>query len=67
MSIQVGNLVKFKYNDMIIEKRLAEDSWNDITPLSSVGQAMLGKKVGDKFNVRVHKGTVEIEILGVSK
>lgn len=65
MSIQVGDIVKFKYDDMIIEKRLAEDSWNDITPLSSVGQALLGKKVGDKFNVRVPDGVAEVEVLGI--
>jgi len=67
MSIQVGDIVKLKYDGLVIKKRLSTNAWTDITPLSAAGQALLGKNVGDKFNVHVHKGTVEIEILGVSK
>ena len=66
MSIKIGDLIMFKYDGMIIEKRLSDDVWEGITPLSVVGQAMLGKNVGDKFNVHIHDRATEIEVLGVN-
>lgn len=65
MLIQIGDVIRFKYNDLIIEKKLSKDVWEGITPLSVVGRAMLGKKVGDKFKVHVPGGIAEIEILKV--
>jgi len=65
MSIKIGDLIMFKYDGMIIEKRLSDDAWEGITPLSVVGQAMLGKNVGDKLKVHVPDGIAEIEVLKV--
>ncbi len=72
MSIQIGDVIRFKYDDLVIEKRLADDVWEDITPLSAVGQALLGKEIGDRFKVYIpatasnNNKMVDIEILGVN-
>jgi transcription elongation GreA/GreB family factor len=64
MPIKIGDLVRIKYNDVIMEMRLTEEMCgNIITPTSPIGQALLGKEKGDVFTVRVPNGLIEVEVL----
>lgn len=66
MPIEIGDLVRIKYNGAIMELRLTEEKCsNVVTPNSPVGQAILGKQKGDKFTVNTPDGLAEIEVLGV--
>ena len=68
MSIRVGDLVRIKHNRAeIMELRLTEERCSNIvSPNSPVGQALLGKQKGDKFQAYTPGGIVEVEILGVN-
>ncbi len=68
MSIKVGDLVRIKHNRAeIMELRLTEERCSNIvSPNSPVGQALLGKQKGDKFQAYTPDGIAEVKILGVN-
>lgn len=68
--VKMGSRVKFSQNGKLFERvcaRLTEHNAKQIvSPDSPVGQAMLGKSAGDKFQVRTPGGSASIEILEVT-
>ena len=68
MSIKVGDLVRIKHNRAeIMELRLTEERCSNIvSPNSPVGQALLGKQKGDKFQAYTPDGIAEVEVLEVN-
>ena len=70
MRIGIGDTVRFNYDGETCEHALAKE-WSMcnycISVDSPIGQALLGKGVGDKFSVRVPSGMAEIEVLKISR
>ena len=67
MSIKVGDTIRLEYNGAIMELKLREEVCGDgVTVNSPIGQKLLAKKVGDKFQAYTPGGIVEVEILGVN-
>jgi len=69
MKIKNGSNVKFKMNGRTYSRLLVCGDEHDIrmfvSPDSPVGQALLGKKQGDVFEVRTPGGITEVEIIEV--
>ena len=67
--INIGSKVRFKQDDRLYERLYVYLDGYDvrkvISPDSPVGQAMLGKSAGDKFEAHTPGGVAEIEILEV--
>ena len=73
-NVQVMNIVKVKNitkdKDVIytiVSPPEADPMEYKLSSESPIGKGMLGKKVGDKFEVEVPAGKVEFEILNISK
>jgi len=64
--IRLGSTVKFKADGRVYVRQIrpARDSYDRemVTPDSPMGQAMLDKKPGDRFEVKTPGGVVEVEI-----
>ena len=67
MSIKVGDLIKIDYNGKVMKLRLQEESGKDCVMVDSpVGQALIGKSIGDGFTVRLPWVVAEIKVLEVN-
>ena len=67
MSIKVGDTIRLEYNGAIMELMLRKEFCGDgVTVNSPIGQKLIGKKTGDKFQAYTPDGIVEVEILGVN-
>ena len=67
MSIKVGDLVRIDHNDEIMELQLQEESGKDCVMVDSpVGQALIGRDIGDRFSVSTPNGVTPIKILEVN-
>ena len=67
MSIKAGDIVKIDYNGEIMELRLQEESGKNCAMVDSpVGQALIGKSIGDGFTVRLPWVVTEIKVLEIN-
>ena len=73
-NVQVMNIVKVKnitkdrnVTYTIVSPPEADPLEYKLSSESPIGKGMLGKKVGDKFEVEVPAGKLEFEILNISK
>jgi len=67
MSVKVGDTIRLEYNGAIMELKLREEVCGDgVTVNSPIGQKLIGKKTGDKFQAYTPGGIAEVKILGVN-
>lgn len=68
--VTIGSQVEVRYDSQnkiytIVGSREASPLEDKISNESPLGQAFLGKKIGDKVTVKIPKGEVEYEILAI--
>ncbi len=67
MSIKAGDIVKIDYNGRVMKLRLQEESGKNCAMVDSpVGQALIGKSIGDGFTVKLPWVIKKIKVLGIN-
>ena len=69
-TVQIGSQIKVKYNDQkkeftIVGSQEANPAIGKISNESPLGQAFLGRKEGDKVEIKVPAGVLEYKILEI--